>query len=877
MRLRLPSSLHYPITVTELLKRGRDHVDKGQPLFAYYYKTPVTEGNRFGEEHEVLRTYPSRYESPVEGVLKAWMIEPGTVIASDHVEVADIEEPCPHSVQFGGMCTLCGKDMTELSYNTDIVNADRATINMIHDNNALTVSADEATRVEEEAKRRLLRAKKLSLVVDLDQTIIHATVDPTVAEWQRDADNPNHGAVRDVRAFQLVDDGPGGRGCWYYIKLRPGLAAFLEQVSRLYELHIYTMGTRAYARHIAAIVDPDRRVFGDRILSRDESGSLTAKNLQRLFPVDTKMVVIIDDRGDVWKWSDNLIKVTPYDFFVGIGDINSSFLPKKQPDLAPPAADPTKTLLDADPDDDATEAASADRAEPTADESGGRDAPASAEPSPSQRSDVSALDQLVSMGGGDDPNVMQEQASRQDETLAAQLQDRPLLQQQKRLDAEDDAAAACVEQAAERRAGDEPQSEPAPHRQNLLRDGDTELQHLERSLREVHRAFFEEYDRKLAKAPGGRIAELRGDRNAKKAPPAPEANADLEAVPDVKTILPLMKLRVLEGVVLVLSGVVPLGADIQRYARRIYSTSSRADLLFSSDIATWATSFGARISLHINKHTTHVVAARNRTAKVRQAARIERIKIVNTQWLLDSISQWKRLDEDGYLIPVHPEDREGGRNAFGEKDGELTADENSGLSSSSDDGERDNDGDDDNATDEIDDPDGVLPADLEGNVSPVEGFMRYDWKEIDDDLADFLGSDDESESESVASASSRNSTSPRKRKRSRSRSASGSVTDGGEPPARNGDSAEDLSGSRLAKRQQLARARTTTLKAVATTADNGSSLPSPETTGGEQEGERFEGDDDEADEDLNRLDDFDLEREIEAEIEKEFGADLEAR
>ena len=217
---------------------------------------------------------------------------------------------------------------------------------MIHGNTALTVSQAEATRAEEEAKKRLLSGKKLSLVVDLDQTIIHATVDPTVGEWQRDPENPNHDAVKDVRAFQLLDDGPGARGCWYYIKLRPGLQQFLETISELYELHIYTMGTRAYAQNIAKIVDPTQRIFGDRILSRDESGSMVAKSLRRLFPVDTKMVVIIDDRGDVWSWSENLIKVPVYDFFVGIGDINSSFLPKLPEQSSTPAPASTKPVQD---------------------------------------------------------------------------------------------------------------------------------------------------------------------------------------------------------------------------------------------------------------------------------------------------------------------------------------------------------------------------------------------------------------------------------------------------------------------------------------------------------------------------------------------------
>ena len=31
----------------------------------------------------------------------------------DSVEMVEIEEPCSHSVQFGGLCANCGKDMGE--------------------------------------------------------------------------------------------------------------------------------------------------------------------------------------------------------------------------------------------------------------------------------------------------------------------------------------------------------------------------------------------------------------------------------------------------------------------------------------------------------------------------------------------------------------------------------------------------------------------------------------------------------------------------------------------------------------------------------------------------------------------------------------------
>lgn len=97
----------------------------------------------------------------------------------------------------------------------------------------------------------------------------------------------------------------------YYIKCRPYLKEFLEEIHKLYELHIYTMGTRFYADAVAKIIDPSKIYFNERILSRDESGSVTRKNIQRLFPCDQSMVVIIDDRADVWEFSKNLIKVVP--------------------------------------------------------------------------------------------------------------------------------------------------------------------------------------------------------------------------------------------------------------------------------------------------------------------------------------------------------------------------------------------------------------------------------------------------------------------------------------------------------------------------------------------------------------------------------------
>lgn len=114
------------------------------------------------------------------------------------------------------------------------------------------------------------------------------------------------------------------------IIFRPGLASFLATMSESYEMHVYTMGTRSYADAICNVIDPEGKLFGGRILSRDESGSewgvvysagrdanrsgFSVKNLQRLFPTDQSMVVVIDDRADVWSDNSNLVKVVPCEF-----------------------------------------------------------------------------------------------------------------------------------------------------------------------------------------------------------------------------------------------------------------------------------------------------------------------------------------------------------------------------------------------------------------------------------------------------------------------------------------------------------------------------------------------------------------------------------
>ncbi|BFZ56359.1 CTD phosphatase Fcp1 [Savitreella phatthalungensis] len=314
----------YPLVISTQHVNAGASVDKFQPLFTFKFTGTAIETDEDGIDKSVPREFVEVFQSPVSGEKVEWMVGAGDTINDARSPLLYIHEACSHEVQWGGLCAACGKDLTSSDY-LGTKDTSRATVAMAHDALGLKVSDSEAHRLESESAKRLLRSSRLSLVVDLDQCVIQTTVDPTVGEWLTDESNPNHDVLRDVAFFKIVEEGPGAPT--YFVKPRPGLQEFLSEISKMYEMHIYTMGTRPYARQIAKIIDPSGQFFANRILSRDESGNSTHKSLTRLFPTDDTMVVIIDDRADVWQWCANLIKVHPFDFFIGIGDINGALLP----------------------------------------------------------------------------------------------------------------------------------------------------------------------------------------------------------------------------------------------------------------------------------------------------------------------------------------------------------------------------------------------------------------------------------------------------------------------------------------------------------------------------------------------------------------------
>ncbi|TKY90808.1 hypothetical protein EX895_000806 [Sporisorium graminicola] len=610
-------------------------------------------------------------------------------------------EECKHPVQLFGMCAVCGQPV-------DADSEESASLSVMHSSAAVKVSAEEAQRLDSESTNHLLSQRKLALIVDLDQTVIHATVDPTVGEWMRDESNPNYEALKSVGRFRLGIDGEeikdeddesapkdsaaalrASRACWYYVKPRPGVPKVLKQLSEKYQLHVYTMGTRSYANCVCKLIDPDASIFGNRILSRDENGSLVRKSLSRLFPVDHSMVVIIDDREDVWSRSPNLLPVLPYEFFVGIGDINATFLPSPPP---PPGTLPeTVASTLASKPDEATDAVSSSAS------SSGSDAGPSNGSSIPATTPENVVEEAVQKAAAEGRTEEELQAVRQaaehfaaqteklQSKLAEQREARPLAKMQEALDEKlgkhsngasrsgtatpngsgegvgaqvtglDSTSSDGSETPPGEPGSDSSQAAPAPedkpesalgssssaanlpplpppppplppHRSHaVLVDDDNELDRVQSILDDLHTQWYAKYD-------------------AMQAHPKPQAASDPTVQkPSVVDLIGSKKADVLKGCTIVFSSMIPFGHDVEK-----------------SDLWAMAREFGATPSSEIEAGvTTHVVAARPGTAKVHQALRLAqkgsqgesgRLEVVWPSWFHVSASRWSRQDEALYRI-----------------------------------------------------------------------------------------------------------------------------------------------------------------------------------------------------------------------------------
>ncbi|KAK1438118.1 hypothetical protein QVD17_03921 [Tagetes erecta] len=182
------------------------------------------------------------------------------------------------------------------------------------DQQRAAIQRERSKRMEEQKK--MFAERKLCLVLDLDHTLLNSAkfseIEPVHDEMLRkkeeqDRDKP----YRHLFRFPHM-------GMW--TKLRPGIWNFLEKASKLYELHLYTMGNRLYATEMAKVLDPKGVLFNGRVISKGDDGDNVdgdpkSKDLEGVLGMESA-VVIIDDSIRVWPHNKlNLIVVERYIYF----------------------------------------------------------------------------------------------------------------------------------------------------------------------------------------------------------------------------------------------------------------------------------------------------------------------------------------------------------------------------------------------------------------------------------------------------------------------------------------------------------------------------------------------------------------------------------
>lgn len=242
-------------------------------------------------------------------------------------------EECKHSVVINYSCVQCGKPMDQTYLDKNYVRADP-------NSSVVMISFEEARNRNLQEEQRLIDAKKLSLVIDLDKTLIDTTEVRDHSEVEAIKKLDPHATEDDFFEFNMNQN--------LLIRYRPHVREFLASIAPYFDLQIYTLALPSYAHAILSKIDPDDKLFKNRIFSRtaedfamlreeamrNRTDIVHKKNIKKLFPYSDKLVLVLDDSPEVWYCDDNklfkgLVQIKRYSYFTRQGP---NFPPTVNPD-----------------------------------------------------------------------------------------------------------------------------------------------------------------------------------------------------------------------------------------------------------------------------------------------------------------------------------------------------------------------------------------------------------------------------------------------------------------------------------------------------------------------------------------------------------------
>jgi FCP1-like phosphatase family protein len=264
----------------------------------------VSKGGRIGEYSR------NNLKIPIKST------EYAKILKIDQEEHYILLEKCKHETKYHNLCVDCSFNFKEVQKDVlpDQQAQNLSRSNYVSISSDLTFSEAVAKKEEQSLVSKYLQNKKLILLLDIDNTILHTSSVPISEEEYEDLKKKYDWEVTHIYLYhpelrkkeKLV------------IKFRPYLKQFLQNIKDKYDIYIYTYGTKSYAIEIIKYLNT---TFGetyfniDKLVAR-ENNMLDFKSIKRVFPSTDDMVVIVDDRTDVWVEDQrNLINVSGYYYF----------------------------------------------------------------------------------------------------------------------------------------------------------------------------------------------------------------------------------------------------------------------------------------------------------------------------------------------------------------------------------------------------------------------------------------------------------------------------------------------------------------------------------------------------------------------------------
>lgn len=133
----------------------------------------------------------------------------------------------------------------------------------------------------------IVRKKRYLIVLDIDETLVHSELIMEQSVKKKEFEGKQHD-----RYIEFPN--PNGTSDVYGVRFRPYLMEFINRMSKIYDLAVYTASAQDYADAVMDQLDPHKSIFAAR-LYREHCLPVNNMNIKNLLNFEGKDVYLVDN------------------------------------------------------------------------------------------------------------------------------------------------------------------------------------------------------------------------------------------------------------------------------------------------------------------------------------------------------------------------------------------------------------------------------------------------------------------------------------------------------------------------------------------------------------------------------------------------------